>query len=610
MANHGPSVDVEVQAACTAIWVAASEGDVAALERLLCVGKRRTRSTSAEADLESMQHRAMLVAADGRGKTALLHAAESGHAEAMRLLLEHPSADPAVMLIVASKRGRSALGWAALGGHVDAMHVLLNHSCADPAAMMMLISKYGSTALTYASQEGRVDVMRVLLDHSSADAAAMMGHGDSHGNTAFMPAAFGGHVDAMRLLLGHPSTGTAAMMMRTSCRGSTAFMLSAQNGHVDAMRVLLDHPSADAAAMMMHARPDDWNALLWAARNGHAEAMGLLLDHPSADPTDPARVVTRSCAPLLLLLCRVAVASQPSHAHKAHMRQVVEALRQGPRFHEIFFIDQPDDARDECVRLLLAGGVTDLRGRVVVRIVHEMAQMARVPQIVNKAIVGRSVARQVEFVADAATMMIARIEAAQTGNVVAMRLLLEHPSAVPATMMMHARSDISSGSTALVGAAQNGHVDAMRLLLDHPSAVPATMMMRERSYGSTALSLAVGFAAGQRTDSSRAPPRSCAPLLLLLHRVAVASQPSYLQQQHLNRALQALCQGPRSDEMFGSGQPNDAHECVRLLLASGATDLYSPVVQHIICEMAQQAHVPQLLNEAIVGLAVARHEDH
>ncbi|KAG1674921.1 hypothetical protein FOA52_014714 [Chlamydomonas sp. UWO 241] len=209
-------------------------------------------------------------------------------------------------------------------------------------------------------------------------------------------AALGGHVDAMRVLLNHSCADPAVMMMLKSNRGSTAFMYGAQDGHVNAMRVLLDHPLADPAAMMRHARRDGWNALMVAAQNGHVDAMRLLLDHPFANPatmtaarstagtsalvkaarfaagqpTKPARVVTRSCAPLLLLLRRVAEASQPSDAYNAHMSQVVEALRQGPRFHEMFLFDQPDDARDECVRLLLAGGVTDLRGRVVVRIVH------------------------------------------------------------------------------------------------------------------------------------------------------------------------------------------------------------------------------------------------
>jgi hypothetical protein len=188
MASREQSVGVEVQAACQAVRAAAREGDVAALERLLGVDQRRTRSaSSAETELESMRYRAMLVGVDEQGMSACIHAAQNGHVQVVRLLLDHPSADPAAM-------------------------------------MMLCDGRWGSIALMFAAQEGHVNAMRLLLDHPSADAAAMMmltnSKGDATGWTSLMFAAENGHLAAMRMLLDHPSANPVAMMMLSNNEGT------------------------------------------------------------------------------------------------------------------------------------------------------------------------------------------------------------------------------------------------------------------------------------------------------------------------------------------------------------------------------------------------------
>jgi ribosomal protein L2 len=69
------------EAVCQAVRSAARNSNVAELERLLGVGKRSTRGASTASDLESMRHRAMLVApaADGEGMNAVMHAAGNGN---------------------------------------------------------------------------------------------------------------------------------------------------------------------------------------------------------------------------------------------------------------------------------------------------------------------------------------------------------------------------------------------------------------------------------------------------------------------------------------------------------------------------------------------------
>ncbi|KAG1674692.1 hypothetical protein FOA52_007216 [Chlamydomonas sp. UWO 241] len=57
--------------------------------------------------------------------------------------------------------------------------------------------------------------------------------------------------------------------------------------------------------------------------------------------------------------------------------------------------DQPDDARDECIRLLLEHGACVVRPQspVMSRIIRELAQSARVPQRLNEAVLGVAIAR-------------------------------------------------------------------------------------------------------------------------------------------------------------------------------------------------------------------------
>jgi hypothetical protein len=66
--------------------------------------------------------------------------------------------------------------------------------------------------------------------------------------------------------------------------------------------------------------------------------------------------------------------------------------------------------------------------------------------------------------------------------------------------------------------------------------------------------------------------------------------------------------------MFGSDQPDDARdECVRLLIERGARGYYyeskSPVISRIFREALALARVPQLLNEAVLGVAFAQQHE-
>ncbi|KAG1680971.1 hypothetical protein FOA52_009930 [Chlamydomonas sp. UWO 241] len=172
----------------------------------------------------------------------------------------------------------------------------------------------------------------------------MMVLANDDGDTVLMLAADAGHVEAMRLLLDNPSANAAMF----ASDGKTVLMRAAHNGQVRVMRLLLNHPSANAAAMMAFDEELECSALVEAAKF----AAGFADEAP------------RSCAPLLLLLRRVAADPQQGPEQQAHMTKVMEVLG---RVNEedsdeddeedermsLLADDQPDAARDECVRLLL-----------------------------------------------------------------------------------------------------------------------------------------------------------------------------------------------------------------------------------------------------------------
>jgi ankyrin repeat protein len=277
-----------------------------------------------------------------------------------------------------------ALAGAAATDDCEALEHLLCTSSHEPAVLLMHEDALGFNALSIAAASGHGRAVRTLLDHPSADPAAMMMHTGFDGWTVLMCSAHAGDVDTMRLLLDHPSADAAAMMMH-ACgdhrSGQTALMMSAEVGDLKVMRLLLDHPSADAAAMVAVRGPADVSTLALAA--GFAAGQPCWPDcTPGAPP--------RSCVPLLLLLRRVPLDAQPSDAHQAHMTEVTGELCKGPCSGEMFDVDQPDDARDEVVRLLLmhgAGGF-DARSPVVRRIVMTRIIMRGMPQLLKKAVLG------------------------------------------------------------------------------------------------------------------------------------------------------------------------------------------------------------------------------
>ena len=118
------------------LLLAAEAGDVSAAFDFLQAGSNANESTST-------------------GTTALMKAAHAGHAEVVKLLLQH-GADAAAH---DSTNGSTALILAAAQGHVECVMLLLAASGTSPAER----DSEGRSPILYAARRGDVETLRLLL---------------------------------------------------------------------------------------------------------------------------------------------------------------------------------------------------------------------------------------------------------------------------------------------------------------------------------------------------------------------------------------------------------------------------------------------------------------
>jgi ankyrin repeat protein len=126
---------------------------------------------------------------DDKGYTPLSLAVQRAHANVVRVLLDHDQgcADDA------DYKGRSPLSWAAQGGNVDIVKMLL-----DITSDVDACDEDSRTPLSWAAEHGHLAVVMMLLDMGGADA----GWTDSRGRTALAWARKKGHTDVASYLQG------------------------------------------------------------------------------------------------------------------------------------------------------------------------------------------------------------------------------------------------------------------------------------------------------------------------------------------------------------------------------------------------------------------------
>ncbi len=183
----------------------------------------RDAFTNAEAydELEKLLAKGADVnAQNGRGKTALIEAAESGHSKALQLLIAHRAT-----VNVADNSGETALMYATWNGHISIVRELL-----DKGADVNTQNRDGWTALINAAVNGHTGIVEALLE-----AGANVNARSHDGKTALMAAAWNGHTDIVQALLGSGSDVNAK-----DVDDWTALIYAVWNNHARIVQVLVD----------------------------------------------------------------------------------------------------------------------------------------------------------------------------------------------------------------------------------------------------------------------------------------------------------------------------------------------------------------------------------
>ena len=191
---------------------------------------------------------------DGIGRTPLSWAAEGGHEEMVRLLLNRKGVDPDS----GDSRGRTPLYWA--GGHEGIVKLLLDRKEVNPDSR----NNYNETPLMYAAQDGHEKIVKLLLDRKEVNPDSR----DSRGRTPLYWA--GGHEGIVKLLLDRKEVSPDSR----DNNDQTPLLCAAQGGHEGIVRFLLDRKEVNPDSR----DNNDQTPLLCAAQGGHEGIVKLLLD--------------------------------------------------------------------------------------------------------------------------------------------------------------------------------------------------------------------------------------------------------------------------------------------------------------------------------------------
>lgn len=245
------------------------------------------------------------------GRTALLVAAERGHAQVVRALLE----GGANLLACLAQSGASALMLAAGEGHLETCRALLEADAAAGGALRALRSKWGGTAVHSSVQGGNPAVLLALMegrDRAEADQP------DADGFTPLLLAAQAGSDEMAAALLQVGADPCAAFPPLAQ----TALHAAAEGGAVAVLRRL-----AEAGAPVTQADADGETPLMRAARRGRAEAVAALLEAGAGgDRVDDADASGRTA---LAHAAEAAVFSDTSHCARLLVEAGADPARVG-----------------------------------------------------------------------------------------------------------------------------------------------------------------------------------------------------------------------------------------------------------------------------------------
>lgn len=194
---------------------------------------------------------------DGKGRTALSHAAGNGYTKIAWLLLLRRDVKPDDK----DSKGRTPLHHAAGEGHAEVVWLLLTRGDVDIHSK----DNVGRTPLFYAAAHGRKTVISMLL--ARGDSQHHMR--DDKGRTPLSYASEGGHETVVEMFLDRSDMEADS----TDKDGRTPLSLAARNGHLAVTGMLIEQ-GADVDSQDNYGQ----TPLRWATQNGHARIVQRLLE--------------------------------------------------------------------------------------------------------------------------------------------------------------------------------------------------------------------------------------------------------------------------------------------------------------------------------------------
>jgi ankyrin repeat protein len=207
-------------------------------------------------------------ASEDGGRTALQAAADGGHTDLVKMLIEEKGADTNAP--ASEYGGRTALQAAAGGGHTGLVKMLIEEKGADVNAPAGRSG--GRTALQAAAGGGHIDLVKMLIEEKGADTNAPAGR--SGGRTALQAAADGGHTGLVKMLIEEKGADVNAPASEDG--GRTALQAAAEGGHTDLVKMLIEEKGADTNAPA--GRNGGRTALQAAAEGGHTDLVNMLIE--------------------------------------------------------------------------------------------------------------------------------------------------------------------------------------------------------------------------------------------------------------------------------------------------------------------------------------------
>ncbi|XP_011027088.1 PREDICTED: ankyrin repeat-containing protein At3g12360-like [Populus euphratica] len=250
----------------TELHLAAQRGNLADVQRILNdISKMMGTSSGDDFDAEVAEIRASVVnEVNELGETALFTAADKGHLEVVKELLQYSTKE---CLTRKNRSGYDSLHIAAFQGHHAIVQVLLDH---DPS-LSQTHGPSNATPLVSAATRGHTAVVIELLSKDGS----LLEISRSNGKNALHLAARQGHVDIVKALL----SKDPQLARRTDKKGQTALQMAVKGQSCEVVKLLLN---ADAAIVML---PDKFGntALHVATRKKRVEIVNELLSLPDTN---------------------------------------------------------------------------------------------------------------------------------------------------------------------------------------------------------------------------------------------------------------------------------------------------------------------------------------